>query len=149
MLTVDQREEIRRAYFIEGRSIRQIAREGRHDRRTVRKSLHDAGPPKYTQRVPRRRPVLDPFLAIIDQWLSEDESRPPKQRAARAEGLGLWGLAPATPAEVECDPAYPDVCIPSPPPDRDCGEIAYTNFTILAPDPHRFDGDKDGVGCER
>ena len=30
-----------------------------------------------------------------------------------------------------------------------CGEIAYHNFTVLAPDPHRFDRDKDGVGCER
>ena len=80
MLTVDQREQIRRAYFIEGKSIRAIAREGRHDRRTVRKSLEDAGPPRYTLRVPRRRPILDSFVAIIDQWLREDECRPPKQR---------------------------------------------------------------------
>ncbi len=21
-------------------------------------------------------------------------------------------------------------------------------FTVLQPDPHRFDGDKDGIGCE-
>lgn len=42
MLTVDQREEIPRAHFIEGRSIRQVPWEGRHDRRTVRKSLEDA-----------------------------------------------------------------------------------------------------------
>jgi endonuclease YncB( thermonuclease family) len=48
----------------------------------------------------------------------------------------------------DCDPSYPDVCIPSPPPDLDCGEIPYTNFKVLQPDPHRFDGDKDGIGCE-
>jgi hypothetical protein len=30
---VDQREQIRRAYFIEGKSIRQVARERYHDRR--------------------------------------------------------------------------------------------------------------------
>jgi transposase len=77
---VDQHEQIRRAYFIEGKSIRQIAREGRHDRRSVRKSLLNAGPPRYTLRVPRRRPVLGPFLAVIDRWLREDEDRPPKQR---------------------------------------------------------------------
>jgi micrococcal nuclease len=49
-----------------------------------------------------------------------------------------------------CDPAYPDedVCIPSPPPDLDCGEIEYDNFTVREPDPHRFDGDDDGIGCE-
>lgn len=49
-----------------------------------------------------------------------------------------------------CDPAYPDedVCIPSPPPDLDCGDIEYDNFTVNEPDPHRFDGDDDGIGCE-
>ena len=38
---------------------------------------------------------------------------------------------------------------PSPPPDLDCGEIAFTNYTVLPPEPHRFDRDKDAVGCER
>lgn len=47
-----------------------------------------------------------------------------------------------------CDPAYPTVCIPPPPPDLDCGQIAYRNFKVLAPDPHHFDSDGDGVGCE-
>ncbi len=47
-----------------------------------------------------------------------------------------------------CDPAYPTVCIPPPPPDLDCGEITFRNFVVLAPDPHRFDGNHDGVGCE-
>jgi transposase len=77
---VDQREQIRRAYFIEGKSIRHIAGQGHHDRRTVRKALHDAGPPRYTLREPRSRPILGPFLAVIDRWLEEDEQRPPKQR---------------------------------------------------------------------
>ena len=80
MLTVDQREQIRRAYYVEGKSIRQIAREGRRDRRTVRKALRDAGPPRYTLREPRQRPVLAPFVALIETWLREDLSRPPKQR---------------------------------------------------------------------
>jgi IPT/TIG domain-containing protein len=47
-----------------------------------------------------------------------------------------------------CDPAYPTVCIPSPPPDLDCGDIRFTNFRVRPPDPHGFDGDNDGVGCE-
>jgi len=55
-----------------------------------------------------------------------------------------------TPAkENQCDPSYPDVCIPPYPPDLDCGDIPYKNFRVLPPDPHRFDGDKDGIGCER
>jgi uncharacterized protein YraI len=51
----------------------------------------------------------------------------------------------------DCDPSYPDpgVCIPSPPPDLDCGDISYRRFRVLSPDPHRFDGDDDGIGCER
>jgi len=58
-------------------------------------------------------------------------------------------LATATPPPVaNCDPSYPTVCIPSPPPDLDCGDITYRNFTVLPPDPHRFDGDHDGIGCE-
>ncbi|HET7092004.1 MAG TPA: hypothetical protein VFI22_00955, partial [Thermomicrobiales bacterium] len=55
--------------------------------------------------------------------------------------------APAAPAG-NCDPSYPDVCIPPPPPDLDCGQITARRFTVLPPDPHRFDGDHDGVGCE-
>lgn len=51
--------------------------------------------------------------------------------------------------ENSCDPSYPDVCIPPWPPDLDCGEIPYRNFKVLPPDPHRFDGDKDGIGCEK
>ncbi|MFP4006775.1 MAG: excalibur calcium-binding domain-containing protein [Spirulinaceae cyanobacterium] len=60
-------------------------------------------------------------------------------------------IPPALAQTTNCDPAYPDpdVCIPSPPPDLDCGEIEYRNFTVLPPDPHRFDGDKDGIGCEK
>jgi hypothetical protein len=47
-----------------------------------------------------------------------------------------------------CDPYYPDFCIPPPPPDLDCGDIPQKNFTVLQPDPHGFDGNKDGIGCE-
>lgn len=48
----------------------------------------------------------------------------------------------------KCDPAYPTVCIPPPPPDLDCSEIPYRNFKVLPPDPHHFDSDGDGIGCE-
>ena len=53
-----------------------------------------------------------------------------------------------SPAAVGCDPAYPSVCIPPPPPDLDCAHVTFRRFTVLAPDPHRFDGDGDGIGCE-
>jgi hypothetical protein len=47
-----------------------------------------------------------------------------------------------------CDPAYPTVCIPPPPPDLDCSDIPYWNIKVVPPDPHGFDGDGDGIGCE-
>jgi len=47
-----------------------------------------------------------------------------------------------------CDSSYPDFCIPPYPPDLDCKDIPQKRFTVLQPDPHRFDGDKDGIGCE-
>jgi hypothetical protein len=54
-----------------------------------------------------------------------------------------------TPAPTgSCDPAYPTVCIAPPPPDLDCSEIPYKNFKVLPPDPHHFDSDGDGIGCE-
>ena len=46
-----------------------------------------------------------------------------------------------------CDSSYPTVCIPPPPPDLDCGDVPYQNFTVLQPDPHNFDGNNDGIGC--
>jgi len=51
-------------------------------------------------------------------------------------------------SENNCDSSYPDVCIPPWPPDLDCGDIRYANFKVLPDDPHGFDGDKDGIGCE-
>jgi len=47
-----------------------------------------------------------------------------------------------------CDPSYPDVCIAPYPPDLDCGEIGYSNFRVIGDDPHGFDRDNDGIGCE-
>jgi endonuclease YncB( thermonuclease family) len=97
-------------------------------------------------------------------------------RAARANRRGLWGACPAAiwnplgpattgpgsrPASATsgataprravggaCDPSYPTVCIPPPPPDLDCKDISQRRFRVLAPDPHHFDGDHDGIGCE-
>jgi transposase len=80
MIKVDEKERIRRAYFLQRKSIRQIAREFHHARRTVRKAIYHAGPPQYTRVVPATKPVLGPFTAIIDEWLEQDLSSPRKQR---------------------------------------------------------------------
>lgn len=85
---------------------------------------------------------------------------------ARRYDLGLWGAcdpgnasrasappdAPAPTAtsasRASCDPAYPDVCLPSPPPDLQCSDIPFRRFRVLPPDPHHFDGNGDGIACE-
>ena len=57
--------------------------------------------------------------------------------------------APAPqPSSPSCDPSYPGVCIPPAPPDLDCSEVPYSDFTVIGSDPHGFDGNDDGVGCE-
>lgn len=56
--------------------------------------------------------------------------------------------APTIAPVANCDPSYPDVCIPPPPPDLNCNDVPYKNFRVLPPDPHKFDKNKDGIGCE-
>ncbi len=80
------------------------------------------------------------------------------QRQAQASKLGLWmptpePYIPPPPTSNgggggNCHRSYPGVCIPPPPPDLDCPEIPYSDFQVLPPDPHGFDGDNDGIGCE-
>ena len=54
--------------------------------------------------------------------------------------------------ENNCDPSYPDNCIPpktsEPDSDLNCENIPYRNFKVSSSDPHDFDGDEDGKGCE-
>lgn len=65
----------------------------------------------------------------------------PAPPSAPAAAAPLVGGAPG------CDPSYPTVCIPSGP-DLDCSDVPQRRFVVVAPDPHRFDGNGDGVGCK-
>ena len=40
------------------------------------------------------------------------------------------------------------MCIPPPPPNLNCDDVEASNFEVVGSDPHGFDGDNDGVGCE-
>lgn len=75
MVGVEERGRIRRAYFIEKKSIRRIAREYRHNRRVMREALKDSGVPVYRRKRPSVLPVIGPYVPMIEQWLLEDESR--------------------------------------------------------------------------
>lgn len=52
------------------------------------------------------------------------------------------------PSQVNCDRAYPDFCLPPNSRDLDCQDIPYSQFRVISEDPHKFDSDKDGIGCE-
>lgn len=90
---------------------------------------------------------------------------------AQGEGRGLWGPpcggdtdapAPAPPwsppsapspadrdtagAAVACDPGYEGACVAPYPPDVDRADVDGP-VTVVGSDPHRLDGDGDGIGC--
>ena len=82
MLTVEEIEAIRWAYYREQQSVRGIARDLGHGRRVVRDAIRGETPGRrqYRLREPKRRPVLDPVSGIIETWLRADLGAPPKQR---------------------------------------------------------------------
>jgi transposase len=84
VVTVDDYGAIRRARR-DGMTIRQIARQFRHSRKTVRHALTHAEP--HPEPLTRNRPApkLGPFQSIIDQILIDDETAPPKQRHTAAQ----------------------------------------------------------------
>lgn len=102
-----------------------------------------------------------------DEFAAEDGDTATRLRGAeheaRADGRGLWSAcsgpaaaAPPPPAPIaaptaggNCHPAYPDDCIPPPPPDLDCGDIKrMVRVDHRHGDPHGFDANNDGWGCE-
>jgi transposase len=84
VVTVDDYGAIRRA-LRDGLSIRQIARQLGHSRRTVRHALVHADPHPDPLTRNRWAPRLGPFQAVIGQILVDDETAPPKQRHTAAQ----------------------------------------------------------------
>jgi len=78
MISVEKREKIRRAFFVEGKGIRQIAREFKCSRPTVRKAIASADLETYTLTVPRPAPVLGPYKECIQGLLAGNEQLPRK-----------------------------------------------------------------------
>jgi hypothetical protein len=55
-------------------------------------------------------------------------------------------LTPAPQPKSNCDPNY-NPCVPNVSYDLDCADIGFS-VTVVGSDPHRFDRDGDGYGCE-
>ena len=93
---------------------------------------------------------------------------------AKAKKLGLWKSCPntkldptkpattgsavtskaatsTTSTNAKCDPNYQG-CIPPYPPDLDCTDIKRMGLApirVIGRDLHKFDGDGDGIGCDK
>lgn len=93
---------------------------------------------------------------------------------AKAKKLGLWKMCPnakleplkpattgsliapkaatkATSPSAKCDPNY-EGCIPPFPPDLDCADVKRMGLApirVTGTDLHKFDGDGDGIGCDK
>lgn len=65
----------------DGWSIREISRRTGWSRQAIRKALAaPAATPRYELSAPRPSPVMGPYLEIVRQWLTDDETAPAKQR---------------------------------------------------------------------
>ena len=80
MIEVEEREEIRRAYHVEGKNIREIARELGYSRQTIRKAIAAADGKKEGKKRERGAPVLGSYKDRIGELYAESERQPRKQR---------------------------------------------------------------------
>ena len=79
---------------------------------------------------------------------AEAGSLPPRRCRLHHRRIGNGGAVGQQQAG-NCDPSYPTLCIPVGIGDLDCPDITARRFPVTGEDPHRFDGDGNGIGCER
>jgi transposase len=77
---MDEWTEIRRKVLVEGASKRSILRDYGIGHQALAWNVANAEPPGYKMAEVRRKPVLGPYLHVIDEILIADKEAPPKQR---------------------------------------------------------------------
>ena len=80
MLVVETIAKIRRAYFIEKKPIKQICRDFRMSRNTIRKVIRSGATEFSYDRSHQPHPKIDPWRADLDAMLAENESKLRKER---------------------------------------------------------------------
>ena len=80
MKTMIDYDQVRAMYFKEGLSKRAIARETGFHRDTVKKMIELSAPPGYCRQKEPERPVLGPFVPVIDSILESDKPPTPKKQ---------------------------------------------------------------------
>jgi micrococcal nuclease len=85
--------------------------------------------------------ILDPYHAV-----ATGRSGP-----AASDWNPTPPIAAVSTPGTRCDPSYAGGCVPPSPPDLDCADIRNLRIApvrVVGGDPHRLDGDDDGLGCE-
>lgn len=80
MLAVVDQHRIRKAYYVEKKSLREIAREEGHSRNTVKKAVEQAEAFRYQRSKAAPAPVLGPYKARLEEWVEANRHLPKKQR---------------------------------------------------------------------
>ena len=97
MLVVETIGRIRREHFVKGKSIKEIVRELKVSRNTVRKVLRSGATSFEYKRAVQPRPKLGAWHGDLDRMLSENEARPARERLTlirvfeELRGLGYEG----------------------------------------------------------
>jgi hypothetical protein len=93
MIIVDDYEAIRRAYYIEKKSIRLIAREQHHSRRTIRKALEKIQPQPYQLTQPKPAPIFGSFHQRVDELLAKNKTSRRRQKQANGSSVLTYSFS--------------------------------------------------------
>src|SRR4051812_10144117 len=80
MLTVETIGRIRREFFVKGKTIKEIARDLRLSRNTVRKVVRSQATSSEYERSVQPRPRLGAWTATLDRMLMENALKPTRER---------------------------------------------------------------------
>ena len=80
MLIVETVAKVRRAYFLQKKSIKAICREFHLSRKVVRKVIRSKATEFRYERGRQPRPCIDPWRAQLDSLLLANEARPSRER---------------------------------------------------------------------
>jgi transposase len=79
-LDEEARERIRRSYYLQEKSIRQIAKEEGYSRPTIEKAIENQPHNAYRLTRPKSAPIFGPYQARVEALLRQNEQQPRKQR---------------------------------------------------------------------
>jgi hypothetical protein len=122
MLGVEAIAKIRRAHFVDGKSIKLICRELRLSRNTVRKVIRSGATEFTYDRSMQPRPKIDPWRSELDEMLADNPRRPKRERLTlvriceELRNRGCPTLGPterlSRPGEINRNPAVSTGSVP-------------------------------------